>query len=52
MNVRTHTSIIVHACGSCKIIKTLIIRYTGTVEGIGVYILEQPTVSVRAVPEL
>ena len=47
---RTHTAIIVHTCGSCNTVLTLNTCYTGTVESIGGYILEQ-SVSVRVVPE-
>ena len=40
-----------HTCGSSKTISNLNTCYTGTVEIIGEYILEQ-SVSVRAVPKL
>ena len=49
--LRAHTAIVVHTCGSSKTISTLNTCYTGTVEIIDGYILDQ-SVSVRAVPKL
>ena len=51
MHGRTHTVIVVHTCGSCNTVLTLNTCFTGTVESIGGYIIEQ-SVSVRSVQEL